>query len=177
MQKDIALVGHSMEVRLYAEDPANYFFPCPGKLSAVQWPSGPGVRIDSGIETGSEISLFYDPLLAKISVWGETRDQALSRMKRALLETRISGVKTNLSFLQAILDHPRFKAGELSTTFVQDEGPFPLPEHDSPSFHAALATAALTLVKRPGRDFQPAPTSPWWKSGLPKPRKVREALQ
>ncbi|HLG20952.1 MAG TPA: biotin carboxylase N-terminal domain-containing protein [Bdellovibrionota bacterium] len=170
-QRDVALVGHAMEARLYAEDPNNHFFPSPGSITLLQWPSGPGVRVDSGIEAGSEISLYYDPLLAKISVWSETRDQARIRLLRALDETRIGGLKTNLHFLKSILVHPRFAEGRVSTTFIQDEGPFPAQTLTDLEFDAALATASLAMAVpvASGGSAERA-VSAWWRSGLPRRR-------
>jgi acetyl/propionyl-CoA carboxylase alpha subunit len=167
-QKDIALRGHSIEARIYAEDPDNHFFPAPGKLSRVRWPSGPFVRVDSGVESGSEVSIFYDPLLAKISVYGETREEACIRLSQALAEVDVCGTKTNTPFLSAIASHPRFKAGELSTAFIREEGPFALAPLSFEEEAAALAAAALSMKPR-SPDKPLSVISPWWISGRPGP--------
>ncbi len=98
-EEDYKPKGHSIEVRIYAEDADNHFFPSPGKLQNIVWPQGTGVRIDSGIESGSEITLFYDPMIAKISTWHETREGAIARMVQALRETRLRRCYNEQRFL------------------------------------------------------------------------------
>lgn len=165
--------GHALEVRVYAEDPDNQFFPMPGKLLHVSWPTGPFVRVDTGVETGSEVTLYYDPMLAKISVWGHTREEAVERMLRALKETTIVGTKTNLGFLFNILSHPAFKKSDLSTQFIPQHGPFPSRPLSEAETFAALAgvydtQAAPQTADRPAaRDES---MSAWWASGLARPR-------
>jgi acetyl-CoA carboxylase biotin carboxylase subunit len=110
--------GAAIEVRLYAEDPASGFLPSPGKISLLRSASGPGVRDDSGIFEGAQVSSNYDPLLSKLSVWGADRKQALSRMRRALGEYAIGGIRTNLAFLARVLRHPDFAAGNYDIGFV-----------------------------------------------------------
>ena len=166
-EKDYKPKGHSIEVRIYAEDADNNFFPSPGKLKNVIWPQGTGVRIDSGIESGSEITLFYDPMIAKISTWHATREGAIARMVQALRETRLEGVTTNKDFLLKILTHPDYISGKTSTTFVEEH--MPLKSHAEASdeeWAAAFATGALqTHTKK----YHPrSTTSGWWKSSLPK---------
>ncbi len=159
--------GHSIEVRIYAEDADNNFFPSPGTLKNVIWPQGTGVRIDSGIESGSEISLFYDPMIAKISTWHATREGSISRMVQALRETRLEGVTTNKEFLLKILTHPDYISGKTSTTFVEEHMPF--KAHSKPTdedFAAAFATVALQTQST--RTHSRSTTSGWWKSSLPK---------
>lgn len=167
------LKGHAIEVRLYAEDPDNHFFPSPGIIQHLAWASGPGIRIDSGVEEGSEISLFYDPMIAKISVWGSSRKEAVRRLQRTLCEIRVSGVKTNLGFLQRIIRHPKFEKGELSTTFIATEGPFLQRTPDELTLDILLASAAELTADEwisPRREYDP---SPWWRSGLPREKVVR----
>jgi len=115
--------GAAIEVRLYAEDPAAGFLPSPGTISVLQPASGPGVRDDSGIFTGARVSANYDPLLAKLAVWGEDREQALRRMQRALGDYFIGGIKTNLGFLSRLIAHPDFVAGNYDIGFVQNRLP------------------------------------------------------
>ncbi len=110
--------GAAIEVRLYAEDPATGFLPSPGKISLLRPASGPGVREDSGIFQGAQVSSNSDPLLSKLSVWGEDRKQALSRMRRALGEYVIGGIRTNLAFLARAVQHPDFDAGNYDTGFI-----------------------------------------------------------
>jgi acetyl-CoA/propionyl-CoA carboxylase biotin carboxyl carrier protein len=120
-QEDIAPRGHAIECRINAEDPAKKFFPAPGRIGAYREPSGPGVRVDSGFGPNSEIPRSYDSLIAKLVVWAEDRDEARARMARALDEYVIEGVKTTIPFHRMIMEHPRFAAGEISTSFVETE--------------------------------------------------------
>jgi acetyl-CoA carboxylase, biotin carboxylase subunit len=113
--------GAAIEVRLYAEDPAAGFLPSPGTISVLQPASGPGVRDDSGIFPGARVSANYDPLLAKLAVWGEDREQARRRMQRALGDYVIGGIRTNLSFLSRVISHPDFVAGSYDIGFVQNK--------------------------------------------------------
>ncbi len=105
--------GHAIEVRLYAEDPYRNFAPSPGTISRLRWPQGPGVRIDAGVAEGSEVSIFYDPLLAKLIVWGADRAQAVARLARALAELRLEGVRTGAPMFRALVADPDFVAGRL----------------------------------------------------------------
>ncbi|KAG0301027.1 hypothetical protein BGZ98_008676 [Dissophora globulifera] len=118
---NLQLSGHSIECRLYAEDPENDFLPCTGKIRRWKQCTAENVRYDSGIETGSEISIFYDPMISKISVWAPTRDQAIQKMALAMRETVALGLTTNRKFLIQVLQHPRFQAGRLSTRFIDEE--------------------------------------------------------
>jgi len=117
-QDEITRRGHSIEVRLYAEDPAEGFLPQTGEVLLFEAPGGPGIRVDSGINTGAEVSLHYDPMIAKLSSWADDRDGARRRMMEALRETVLLGVGSNLSYLYAILEHPAFAAGRTHTGFL-----------------------------------------------------------
>jgi acetyl-CoA carboxylase biotin carboxylase subunit len=119
-QKDVAWRGWAMECRICAEDPETNFFPSPGTIVQLREPSGPGVRLDSGVYAGWTVPLEYDPLLAKLVAWGPDRNAAIHRSQRALGEYTITGVRTNVSFFREILDDPEFRAGNLSTEFVAD---------------------------------------------------------
>jgi acetyl-CoA carboxylase, biotin carboxylase subunit len=112
--------GHSIECRIYAEDPDNQFLPSPGRILDVREPAGPGVRHDSGIEAGLDVSLFYDPMLSKLVVWGSDREQAIGRLRRALGEYHVAGIKTTVPFFRWLLDQPEFTAGRFHTTYLDD---------------------------------------------------------
>jgi acetyl-CoA carboxylase, biotin carboxylase subunit len=117
-QEDVCLRGHAIECRIYAEDPDNNFFPSPGKISLLLLPSGPGIRRDSGMYEGWTVPIDYDPLLAKLIGYGTDREQAASRLRRALNEYFVGGIKTNLSLFRRILNDEDFKAGKLDTGFL-----------------------------------------------------------
>ena len=117
-QEDIRWSGAAIECRLYAEDPANNFFPSPGVIERLELPSGPGVRLDSGVYEGWTVPLDYDPLLAKLAVWAPDRPTAIARMERALSETVILGIRNNVHFFRQLIADPAFAAGELHTTFL-----------------------------------------------------------
>ncbi len=119
-QDDIRLNGWSIECRINAEDPEAQFRPSPGVLTEVTWPGGPWVRVDAGVEVGSEVQPFYDSLLAKIVVWGATRDEAVARMRRALAECRLSGVQTTKAFHEWLLSDEDFRAGRIHTQFLSE---------------------------------------------------------
>ena len=128
-QEQVPLNGHAIEVRLYAEDPANDFLPASGRLQLYRESSpGPGRRVDSGVAEGDEISPFYDPMLGKLIAWGETREEARQRLLAMLAETAVGGFRTNLGFLQRILAHPAFAAAELDTGFIPRYQDSLLPE-------------------------------------------------
>jgi acetyl-CoA carboxylase, biotin carboxylase subunit len=117
-QEDIVLRGHAIECRVYAEDPDNNFFPSPGQITRLISPSGPGIRRDSGMYEGWTVPIEYDPLLAKLVGYAETRDQAIQRLERALYEYFVGGIKTNISLFRRILKDPDFRAGTIDTGFL-----------------------------------------------------------
>ena len=117
-QDRIAANGHAVEARLYAEDPEGGFLPSTGKLFALQLPEGEGVRVDSGVEQGGEVTPFYDPMIAKIIAHGATRDEAFDRLAKALGETRVAGPRTNVAFLKALCEAPEFRSGKFDTGFI-----------------------------------------------------------
>ncbi|MDX1417896.1 MAG: acetyl-CoA carboxylase biotin carboxylase subunit [Candidatus Promineifilaceae bacterium] len=119
-QNELLQRGHAIECRVYAEDPANHFLPSTGTLTLFQPPSGPGVRVDAGVASGSTISPYYDPMLAKIITWGHNRNEAVRKMVRALKETIVLGVTTNITFLLAILDEQQYLAGETPTNYLEN---------------------------------------------------------
>jgi 3-methylcrotonyl-CoA carboxylase alpha subunit len=170
-QEEIAASGHAMEVRIYAENAAAGFLPSVGRLAQWLEPTGPGIRVDSGVARGSEVTPYYDPMLAKLIVRGATRAETLARMEQALQNFHALGVQTNIAYLLAILRHPAFRAGELSTRFLDAHfaGWKPLQEIPNAAL-LALAAEAVTALKSP-RD---APTvaatdgdvfSPWRTGG------------
>ena len=119
-QEQVKLTGHAIECRINAEDPTHNFRPNPGRISAYLPPGGPGVRMDSHVYTDYEIPPYYDSLIGKLIVWGEDRDTAIKRMKRALRECAITGVPTTIEFHQKILDVPAFVSGEIYTNFIAE---------------------------------------------------------
>lgn len=120
-QDEIGLRGAAIECRISAEDPENRFLPATGTVQALQEPSGPGVRVESSLYPGLQVPLFYDPLLSKLVVWGQDRMQAIARMRRALAEYQIVGVRTTLPFARWLMEHPRFIAADFSTDFIAEE--------------------------------------------------------
>lgn len=117
-QSDIKMNGHAIECRVYAEDPVNNFLPTTGQFYEYIEPAGPGIRVDSGFNSSSEISVFYDPLISKVVAWAKNRNDAIERMKRALGEYHIAGVSNNLQFLLLIIDHKDFKSGKFDINFL-----------------------------------------------------------
>jgi acetyl-CoA carboxylase, biotin carboxylase subunit len=117
-QQEVKWNGHAIECRVYAEDPANNFLPSPGKISRLRVPSGPGVRDDSGVTEGAEVSIYYDPMVSKLAAWGRTRSEAIDRLRRALDEYDVAGIKTTLPFFRAIVRDPEFIEGKLDTGFI-----------------------------------------------------------
>jgi len=117
-QKDIKPRGHAIECRVNAEDPLNNFMPAPAKIVRYAEPSGPGIRVDSGVYQGFTIPPFYDSMIAKLIVWAEDRPRAIERMKRALWEFQIGGVRHNIPFHQVVMDHPNWRSGDYNTSFI-----------------------------------------------------------
>jgi pyruvate carboxylase subunit A len=166
-QEDVQLRGWAIECRINAEDPLNNFAPSPGKLKGYRSPGGIGIRVDSGVHTRYTIPTIYDPMISKLIAWGRDRNEAINRMRRALYEYIIAGVKTNIPFHKAVMENPRFVKGELSTHFIESETSLledmkriierekPLEERLSQIFDekkkvaAIAAVAALTRVTHP----------------------------
>jgi acetyl-CoA carboxylase biotin carboxylase subunit len=117
-QEDIRWQGHAVECRIYAEDPDNNFLPSPGRISYLHVPSGPGIRDDSGVTQNSEVSIYYDPLVSKLAAWGRTRSESIDRLRRALDEYEVGGIKTTLPFFREIVRDEEFRAGHLDTGFI-----------------------------------------------------------
>jgi pyruvate carboxylase subunit A len=124
-QKDIRMNGSAIECRINAEDPFDDFVPTPGKITSYHSPGGTGIRVDSGVYTSYTIPPFYDPMIAKLIVWGRDRNEAIARMQRALYEYVIAGPKNNIPFHKAVMENPRFIRGDLSTHFIESETTLP----------------------------------------------------
>jgi acetyl-CoA carboxylase biotin carboxylase subunit len=152
-QEDIELRGHAMECRVYAEDPDNNFFPSPGQITRLISPSGPGIRRDSGVYEGWTVPVEYDPLLAKLVAYAETRDQAIDRLLRALHEYFIGGIKTNLSLFRRILRDPDFRAGKIDTGFLERLLASPVARSDSRRPIVAAVAAAVFAATDPQTTF------------------------
>ncbi len=118
-QDDLTINGHSMEVRVYAEDPLNNFLPDIGKLSTYMRPSGPGIRVDDGFEQGMDIPIYYDPMISKLVTFGSNRTEAIERMRRAIKDYEIVGITTTLSFADFVMNHPSFISGDFDTHFIE----------------------------------------------------------
>jgi acetyl-CoA carboxylase biotin carboxylase subunit len=140
-QDELKINGHALESRIYAEDPENNFLPSTGKLHEYSSPSGPGVRVDEGFGRGSEISIYYDPLIAKLVCWSKDRKSSIERMKRALGEYKIFGVISNISFLKEIFSHPKFISGEFDINFLEKDFDFSVVKDDR---HVSDAVSIFT---------------------------------
>jgi len=163
-QEQLTQRGHAIECRIYAEDPANGFLPSAGKLLQFIEPRGPGIRVDSGFRAGDEVTHFYDPLLAKLIVHAENRETAIQKMQASLREFVVHGVTTNIDFMQAVLSHPDFAAGNVSTKWVEDHFKWNPPAESS--FESLIAAAlADTLVPSSTSQVSSSnehdPFSPW----------------
>ncbi len=148
-QQDVAIRGAAIECRIYAEDPAAGFFPSPGKITQLSEPSGPGVRVDSGIYQGWNVPLEYDPMLSKLIVWAGTRDHAIERMLRALGEYHIGGIRSNISLFRVILNDPAFRAGALHTGYLDQLLKTPLEQNSGDLAHIAALIAARQKTDPP----------------------------
>lgn len=142
-QEDLEINGHAIEVRVYAEDPANNFLPDIGTLQTYITPKGPGVRVDDGFEQGMEIPIYYDPMIAKLITHGKDRQEAIERMIRAIDEYRITGIQTTLGFGKYVMEHPAFVSGKFDTHFVSK---YFSPEHLAEEDEEEALIAALVAV-------------------------------
>ena len=182
-QEQVPLIGHAIEVRLYAEDPDNDFLPATGTLNLYrEAAAGPGRRVDSGVSEGDEVSPFYDPMLGKLIAWGENREEARLRLLAMLKETCVGGVRTNLAFLTRVLAHPAFANAELDTGFIpRHEAQLLPPVSKLPAEFWQLAAEAFVQSEAPQQrhdDFH----SPWSRTqglrlGLPAETDVHLACQ
>ena len=152
-QEDLSINGHSIEVRVYAEDPSNNFLPDIGTLKTYKRPSGPGVRVDDGFEEGMEIPIYYDPMISKLVVHAATRQKAIERMTRAIDDYIINGVTTTLPFCKFAINHEAFVSGKFDTNFVRD---YFKPEYlvNSEADEAQLAALLATQMLQPEKKAQ-----------------------
>ncbi len=147
-QKDIKLNGWAMESRVYAEDPFRNFLPSTGRLVHYRPPEGENVRVDTGVYEGGEVSMFYDPMIAKLVTYGKDRSEAIARMQDALNAYYIRGVQHNISFLNALMVHPRFNEGRLTTNFIAEEYPDGFDASCVPQDDPATTIAVAAMVHR-----------------------------
>jgi propionyl-CoA carboxylase alpha chain len=167
-QEDLKINGHAIECRICAEDSESDFLPSTGHLSAYQIPSGPGVRVDDGVQQGQDVSVYYDPLLAKLVVWAATREQAMDRMHRALSEYIVRGVDTTIPFCSFVMKHEAFRSARFDTSFVKQYWTHRAPDM-SPDATVYLAAALALHESRNDTPSSTAPTSAqpdsgWWHS-------------
>jgi len=165
-QEDVTLSGHAIECRLYAEDPDNNFFPSPGRILSRRIPSGPGIRLDDGVYEGFTVPTEYDPLLGKLIAWGGDRAEAIARLRRALAEYSITGIKTNAGLFRYILSDPEFSRGEIFTRWLDERLPQLLAsgehshERDRAAEDAVILAALLHHAQTNGAGAAPVSAEP-----------------
>jgi len=159
--------GHAMEVRLYAEDPDNNFFPSPGKILARHAPTGPGIRLDEGVYEGWNVPMEYDPLLSKLIAWGNSREETVARLRRALDEYVITGIRTNVSLFRRILNEPEFLNAEIHTKWLDELLSHPRSTPSPPDLGmedaVAIAAAVWSSVQSNGSTQPATQTASRWK--------------
>jgi acetyl-CoA carboxylase biotin carboxylase subunit len=161
-QEDLRIQGHAIECRIYAEDPFQNFIPSPGVIRGLREPGGPGVRVESGVYQGYEVPVFYDPLISKIIAWGRDRTEAVERMRRALAETVVKGIKTTVPFHRWVMADPAYMRGEIDTGFIDTHFARRAEEEGSRDRDVALIAAALRLYlnETPGAGAARAEAAP-----------------
>ncbi len=166
-QEDVTLSGHAIEARINAEDPFNNYLPSTGRITAITEPTGPGVRVDSGLYRGAEVSLYYDPLLAKLVVWGESRADAILRLRRALDEFRIAGVKTTIPLHQQLVNTTQFIGGAYDTHYLEQD--FQMTHVEDKDYDRLAAIVATLLAHQQRGEvinrLAPVGTSTWKRLG------------
>lgn len=167
-QDDVEMTGHAVEARVYAEDAANQFLPATGSVLWWQTATDEGIRIDSGVQTGDSVSVYYDPMVAKVIAYGVDRKTAVRCLHRALQKTIFLGVKNNLSFLQAVLRHPEFRIGNLSTSFIADN----LANWQPEAGDSILALIVASLAQFEAHP-QLALNGGFWRNNLNRPQLYR----
>ena len=182
-QAEVDWNGHAIECRVYAEDPENNFFPSPGTISYLREPAGPGVRLDSGVTQHSQVSIYYDPMISKLAVWGHTRQEAIERLKRALDEYEVSGITTTLPFFRTVVKDHDFISGRLDTGFIarfNERQAAATPEAESLEERDMALIAAAIHYLRKQRQSATATTktaaSRWKMSGRAAALNAREVL-
>jgi len=162
--------GHAIECRIYAEDPDNNFLPSPGRVAALRTPGGPGIRDDSGATAGLDVPIFYDPMISKLVAWAEDRPRALARMRRALGEYRVAGIKTTIPFFTWLLAQPEFVDADVHTTYLDEVlkarngRPFVEPTAELQEIAAIAAAVQAALSPAPHNGAAHAGTAGQWKS-------------
>ena len=146
-QSDLQIHGHAIELRIYAEDPLNNFLPDTGVLTTYELPQGPGIRVDNAFRAGMEVPVFYDPMIAKLIAWGNSREEAIERMKRAIEEYRITGIQSTLDFGTFVMNHPDFRSGKYSTNFINSFQPDAQPAIPDSEAQVAAILAYKILTK------------------------------
>ncbi len=146
-QEDLRQTGHAIELRVYAEDPENNWAPSPGRITGYREPGGPWVRVDGGVYQGGEVPIYYDPMVAKLIVWGQDRAQAIGRAQRALLEYRVRGIRTSIPFFRALLQDPDFASGHYTTGFLSADRMARLTATTHKA-DVALVAAAIAALER-----------------------------
>ena len=174
-QDDVGWRGHAIECRVYAEDPDNSFFPAPGRITFLRVPTGPGIRDDSGVVEGDEVSIHYDPMISKLAAWGRTRAEAIDRLRRALDEYAVGGIKTTLPFFREIVRDEEFIAGRLDTGFItrfneRRKRPHPVDGGQAASLQQDMAIIAAALAygrarRKAAPNPQPVEQSKWKMAG------------
>ncbi len=163
-QADVRWHGHAIECRVYAEDPDNNFLPSPGRITFLRVPAGTGIRDDGGVSAGAEVSIYYDPMISKLAAWGSTRREAIDRLRRALDEYAVGGIKTTLPFFREVVRDAEFIAGNLDTGFItrfnerKAAASVPLDETQETTYRdMALIAAALDYAERQKGSTTPQP--------------------
>ena len=177
-QGEVRWQGHAIECRVYAEDPENNFFPSPGKITHLRAPAGPGIRDDSGVTEGDEVSIYYDPMISKLAAWGRNRCEAIDRLRRALDEYAVGGIKTTLPFFRELVRDEEFIAGRLDTGFIarfQERRGTAVPAvgahaQDAPATEEDMAIIAAALAyaraqRKASPDHQSGAQSKWKLAG------------
>ncbi|NQZ18776.1 MAG: acetyl-CoA carboxylase biotin carboxylase subunit, partial [Bdellovibrionales bacterium] len=167
-QEDIQIQGHAIECRICAEDPET-FIPSPGKIKRFRPPAGPRVRVDTYVFSGYEVPIYYDPMVAKLITWGKTRDEAIQKMNRALIEFTFTGVKSNLVLHKSILKHKKFQSGEYTTQFCEKDLKVDSPDLfkfvDDEIFLISAAISAYKDREKNPVERKYGEISPWKLSG------------
>jgi acetyl-CoA carboxylase, biotin carboxylase subunit len=161
-QSEIIFRGAAVECRIYAEDPEMNFLPSPGKITGLRVPSGPGIRDDSGIYEGFEVPVYYDPLLSKLVAWGRTRAECIHRMRRALEEYQVLGIKTTIPFYQRVMTDPVFLSGNFTTSYIDDVFAQRDRKRQHPLLDVAIIAAAIAEYDSVSTPITtPKQISPW----------------